>query len=217
MKTSQLLSGALAVAGLVLAAGCNRAEADREAREAAAEVRTAAAEAGDRLADGWLTTKVQAQYFADREIKARYINVSTRDGVVSLSGYVESPEARQEAVQIARNTDGVRRVENQLVVEEMDADDRSHENNHDLNIKTAVGRKLSGDDDVRRVNVDVDVTDGVVTLSGVVHNEAEAKEAERLAREVDGVKDVRNDLKVEAQSSGDPEKMGKTDDDGDRE
>ena len=116
MKTSQLLSGALVAAGLVLAAGCSRTEANREAHEAAAEVRTAAAHAGDRLADGWLTTKVQAKYFADREIKARYINVSTRDGVVSLSGYVESPEARLEAVQIARNTDGVRSVEDRLLI-----------------------------------------------------------------------------------------------------
>jgi hypothetical protein len=67
------------------------------------------------------------------------------------------------------------------------------------------------------VNVDVDVTDGVVTLSGVVHNEAEAAEAERLAREVDGVTEVRNELKVEQKTEGDPEKMGKADDDGDRE
>lgn len=67
------------------------------------------------------------------------------------------------------------------------------------------------------MNVDVDVTDGVVTLSGVVHNEAEAAEAERLAREVEGVKDVKNDLKVEQSTAGDPEKMGKSDDDGNRD
>src|SRR5688572_12821208 len=110
MNTSQLLSGALGAAVLLSGAGCNRADADREAREtagevrtaatrAAGEVRTAAAEAGDRLADGWLMTKVQAKYFADEDIKARYIDVSARDGVVTLKGYVQSEQARQEAVQ----------------------------------------------------------------------------------------------------------------------
>ena len=89
MRIPQLLSGALG-AVMILAAGCNRTDASRNAREAATEVRGAAAEAGDRLADGWLTTKVQAQYFADRDIKARYINVSARDGIVTLKGYVAS-------------------------------------------------------------------------------------------------------------------------------
>ena len=36
------------------------------------------ARAGDRLADGWLTAKVQAKFFADDDIKARYIDVATR-------------------------------------------------------------------------------------------------------------------------------------------
>ena len=116
MSTSQLLSGALVATGLVLAAGCSRTEAKREAHEAAAEVRTAAAHRR-RPAGRWLADhQGPGQYFADREIKARYINVSTRDGVVGLSGYVESPEARLKAVQIARNTDGVRSVEDKLLI-----------------------------------------------------------------------------------------------------
>jgi osmotically-inducible protein OsmY len=101
---------------VVATMACNRTDANREARDAAAEVRSVAEQAGDRLSDGWLTTKVQAQYFADQDIKARYVNVSARDRVVTLSGYVESPEARAEAVQIARNTDGVQSVNDQLLI-----------------------------------------------------------------------------------------------------
>jgi hyperosmotically inducible periplasmic protein len=167
--------------------------------------------------DNIITGRVGRRLTADPEVKRYQIDVDTLDGVVTLRGKVESETMKASAEKIARDTDGVRNVVNELMVEDQEASDRREENNADLNVKTAVGRALTGDDDVRRVNVDVDVVDGVVTLSGVVHNEAEAAEAERLAREVEGVKDVKNELKVEQKTEGDPEKMGKVDDDGDRD
>jgi hyperosmotically inducible periplasmic protein len=180
---------------------------------ACATTRPASAQSEDNI----ITGRVGRRLTADPEVKRYQIDVDTLDGVVTLRGKVESDTMKASAEKIARDTDGVVRVVNELVVEDQTGEERREENNADLNIKTAVGRKLTGDDDVRRVNVDVDVTDGVVTLSGVVHNVAEAEEAERLAREVEGVVDVKNDLKVEQKSEGDPEKMGKTDDDGDRD
>ncbi len=173
--------------------------------------------AGEQSEDTIITGRVGRRLTADPDVKRYQIDVDTLDGVVTLRGKVDSETMKASAEKIARDTDGVRTVVNELVVEAQEGDERREENTADLNIKTAVGRALTGDDDVRRVNVDVDVTDGVVTLSGVVHNEAEAAEAERLAREVEGVKEVKNELKVEQSSSGDPEKMGKVDDDGDRE
>lgn len=180
---------------------------------ACATTRPASAQSDDNI----ITGRVGRRLTADPDVKRYQIDVDTLDGVVTLRGKVDSETMKASAEKIARDTDGVRTVVNELVVEEQEGSERREENNEDLNIKTAVGRALTGDDDVRRVNVDVDVTDGVVTLSGVVHNEAEAAEAERLAREVEGVKEVKNELEVEQSSSGDPEKMGKVDDDGDRE
>jgi osmotically-inducible protein OsmY len=115
MHTPQLLSGALAVA-LATTAACSDGETRQDAREAAADARAAAGRAGERLADSWLTTKIQAQYFADEDIKARHIDVSTRDGVVVLTGHVDDAQAREQALQIARNTDGVVRVDDRLSV-----------------------------------------------------------------------------------------------------
>jgi len=180
---------------------------------ACATTRSSSAQSHDNI----ITGRVGRRLSADPDVKRYQIDVDTLDGVVTLRGKVDSETMSASAEKIARETDGVHEVVNQLVVEAQDGDERRAENEGDLGIKTAVGRALSGDDDVRRVNIDVDVTDGVVTLSGVVHNEAEAAEAERLAREVEGVTDVRNDLKVEVKSEGDPEKMGKSDDDNDRD
>ena len=44
------------------------------------------------------------------------IDVDTRNGVVTLTGSVPSPEARTTAAQLARDTDGVRRVRDRLTV-----------------------------------------------------------------------------------------------------
>ena len=96
--------------------GCNRADTDENARRASAEMRELAGRAGEQIADSWLATKIQAQYFADDNVKARDIQVSARDGVVTLTGMVDSDQERDEALSIARNTDGVERIDDQLRV-----------------------------------------------------------------------------------------------------
>ena len=114
MHIPQLLATAVAVS--LVTTACSREEARQHAREAASDARAAADRAGDQLADSWLTTKIQAQYFADEDIKARDIHVATREGIVALTGSVNDQRAREQAVQIARNTDGVREVQDRLTV-----------------------------------------------------------------------------------------------------
>lgn len=163
--------------------------------------------------DSVITGRVGRRLVADPEVKRYAIDVDTLDGVVYLRGKVDSASMKTSAENIARSTDGVREVVNELIV---DANQEGDATDGDVGIKTRVGAALSGDDDVRRVNVDVDVIDGVVTLSGVVHNEAEAKEVERIASQTEGVLGVKNELKIEQTGNADTEKAGKVDDDGDR-
>jgi hyperosmotically inducible protein len=60
--------------------------------------------------------KVQSQYFLDPEIKGHQIDVDTNNGVVMLKGTVASDALKQQAERIARDTEGVARVVNQLTV-----------------------------------------------------------------------------------------------------
>jgi osmotically-inducible protein OsmY len=214
MRTPQLLSGALG-AVMILAAGCSRSDATRNAREAATEVRGVAAEAGDRLADGWLTTKVQAQYFADRDVKARYINVSARDGVVTLKGYVDSEPTRQMVLQIARNTDGVVRVNDELLVgaapgketfETTTAAGSTPTTGNEYDASIAAGSAAAARSDAELTSmvqarffldpvlktrvIDVQTRGGVVTLRGQVADEMERAQALVLARQTSGVSRV---------------------------
>jgi len=70
--------------------------------------------AGGAAGDAWITSKIQSRYFADSDVKGRNIDVDTSNGVVTLKGTVNSHSERNQAVAIARNTDGVREVRDQL-------------------------------------------------------------------------------------------------------
>jgi hyperosmotically inducible protein len=67
--------------------------------------------------DAGITTNVKSKMAADDTVKAYQIDVDTSNGVVTLSGAVESEAAREHAVMIARTTDGVRDVIDQLRVD----------------------------------------------------------------------------------------------------
>jgi hypothetical protein len=66
----------------------------------------------------------------------------------------------------------------------------------DATITTKVKTKLTTDRVKNLVSVNVDTTDGVVHLKGTVPNEQAKAEAERLAKDTDGVVCVMNDLKI---------------------
>ena len=68
-------------------------------------------------------------------------------------------------------------------------------------ISTAVKAKLTADRFSNIVNVEVNVTNGIVTLAGEVPNEQVKRDAEAEARSVDGVKGVNNMLQVKSPPS----------------
>lgn len=66
--------------------------------------------AGD-VSDGWITTKIRASFLTTRGITSGDIDVETNEGVVMLSGQVDSEAERQLAVETAENIRGVRNVD----------------------------------------------------------------------------------------------------------
>jgi hypothetical protein len=64
--------------------------------------------------DAGITTSVKSRLAADDMVKARAIDVDTREGVVTLTGEVESFAEEETALQIARSTEGVQDVVDQL-------------------------------------------------------------------------------------------------------
>jgi osmotically-inducible protein OsmY len=152
---------------------------------------------GEEIDDATITTKVEAKLAGDPDVSAFNVDVDTNEGVVRLSGTVEKPEARDEAVKLARETEGVRRVINDIKVgDTRGVGDRLS----DTEITTKIKAKITGDGDLNPFNINVDTKDGVVTLRGAVKTMEAKQEAERIARDTTGVKSVHNMLEVEAGS-----------------
>ncbi|HEV7670546.1 MAG TPA: BON domain-containing protein [Thermoanaerobaculia bacterium] len=102
-------------------------EASATAKEAGQDIASAAetagekaAEAGDKAAakmdDASITSSVKAKLIADPEVKGVAIDVDTVNGKVTLSGTAKSAYEKREAEKLARHTDGVVSVDNQIVV-----------------------------------------------------------------------------------------------------
>ena len=66
--------------------------------------------------DSWITTKTKSALLADKNTSAAKVHVTTKDGIVTLTGKVANKEAKQAAEQDARNIKGVKDVVNHLVV-----------------------------------------------------------------------------------------------------
>jgi len=71
---------------------------------------------GEYVDDTLITSKVKAALAADPSVKATEVNVETFKGTVQLSGFVESRESAQKAVQLARGVKGVKEVRNNTVL-----------------------------------------------------------------------------------------------------
>lgn len=74
------------------------------------------ARAKDDIADTWITAKVKSALVYNRDIELGEIDVSTQDGVVRLSGTVDSADDKRAAVDIAKDIRGVREVRADLKV-----------------------------------------------------------------------------------------------------
>jgi hyperosmotically inducible protein len=72
--------------------------------------------AGEVVDDALLTTKVKTALIQSPDTKAHQITVKTREGVVQLSGFVNSAEAKTAATTVAMSVTGVKAVDNELSI-----------------------------------------------------------------------------------------------------
>ncbi len=86
------------------------------AHEAGGTTASGAQKAGAATGDAAVTSQVKAQ-LAAHEPDAAGLNVDTAQGVVTLTGTVDSPYLRQRAVELTRNTKGVKEVQDQIAVQ----------------------------------------------------------------------------------------------------
>src|SRR5258706_3286278 len=89
---------------------------EEEARAERARAKQNKETIGDTLDDAWIHTKIVAKLIGDSQTPERKINVDVVNNEVTLRGTVDTPEAKSEAERVAKETDGVKKVTNQLKV-----------------------------------------------------------------------------------------------------
>lgn len=181
--------------GSVLASGSALA-ANTTTESAGQKVDSSMSKVGNFMDDSTITAKVKAALVDHESIKSTDISVKTEEKVVTLSGFVESQAQAEEAVKVAKAVEGVSSVSDKLHVR--DGKEQSVKGYAGDAVTTSeIKAKLLADDIVPSRTVKVETTDGLVQLSGSVKNQAQSDRAESIAKAIDGVKSVKNDLKVE--------------------
>ncbi|MGG5835697.1 MULTISPECIES: molecular chaperone OsmY [Enterobacteriaceae] len=188
------LSG-LMMSGSVMAETTTMDKAQSTTDSAGQKIDSSMNKVGNFMDDSSITAKVKAALVDDENIKSTDISVKTDKKVVTLSGFVESQAQAEQAVKVAKGVEGVTSVSDKLHVR--DAKDSSVKGYAgDTATTSEIKAKLLADDIVPSRKVKVETTDGVVQLSGTVDSQAQVERAETIAKAVDGVKSVKNDLKA---------------------
>jgi hyperosmotically inducible periplasmic protein len=170
--------------------------------------------------DDKISDSIKQNFKADEKLSGADIDVHVDHGVVTLKGTVIGTAEAERAVAISRSVPGVVRVDSRLEIDRTitnkDVKDtlenkekavkEVNEKNQpkrtlgtvidDATITAGINLKYAKDDLVRAYKINVDTKNGMVTLTGTVKSEAEAKRAIALAESEEGVKHVNSVLQI---------------------
>ncbi len=153
--------------------------------------------------DSWITTKVKSVLLFHRNVSSSGTSVSTKDGVVTLTGEASSMAQKELTTEYARDIDNVKEVDNQMTVvaTPAKADETIGEKMDDASITAEVKSTLMSHRSTSAIKTKVSTTDGVVTLSGIAKNDAEKALVTKLVTDINGVTSVVNNMTVEVKAA----------------
>ena len=161
--------------------------------------------------DAWIDGKAEATLLFNGNLNSFDINTDVDNGDVILTGKVSNSVDKKLAEELVANIDGVMSVDNRLtVVEEKDLSESTEDTQDDLaqskeesesaltdaKIATVIKTRLLMDTDISGFDIDVDVENVNVVLTGEVDSDAERQLAIEIAKNASDVKDVEDNLEV---------------------
>jgi osmotically-inducible protein OsmY len=145
----------------------------------------------EKRTDEQIQKDVLAELKWDARVQPNEVGVSAKDGVVTLSGSVDSYTKKWAAEEAAHRVKGVKAVANDIEVRLPISSERT-----DAEIAAAIVRALEWDALVPADKIEVTVSKGWVTMKGDVEWQFEKEDAERVTRRITGVKGVSNLITV---------------------
>jgi osmotically-inducible protein OsmY len=147
----------------------------------------AVAAATETRTDAQIQQDVLAELKWEPRLLPNEIGVIVKDGIVTLTGWVDSYTKRWAAEDAAHRVRGVKAVANDIEVRLSTVDEKT-----DQDVAKAVVRALEWDAFIPIDKLDVTVSKGWVTLKGEIEWQYQKQEADRVARRIQGVKGVSN-------------------------
>ncbi len=141
--------------------------------------------------DSRIENSFKDSYVYKTFLKDEHIKISSKDGVVTLSGDVFDPSHKPMAQDTAEALPGVKSVDNRIELSGEQAAERS-DTWISMKVKSALlyRRSVSG------LDTEVFVKDGIVTLKGEASNTAQRDLTTQYAQDIDGVKSVNNEMSI---------------------
>lgn len=149
---------------------------------------------GTDIDDSVITSSVKSALLADADVKSFDFKVETRKGEVLLSGFVDNQSQVDRATAATRAVPGVKNIQNNVVLK---------------GAPTTVGKKvdagiitskvkaaLLGDPSIKSFDIAVVTRDDEVLLTGFVDNLTQVERAMEVARGIEGVRLVRNEMSI---------------------
>jgi hyperosmotically inducible protein len=187
--------------------------AKQQARETTQDVKDAAKKTGHAISDSWITLKIHSQFIPEDALSDSDIDVDTKSGVVTLNGTVASEAGRTKAIAIAKATDGVNAVTDNLKVASATASarpagEKAGEKTREVAgtsgkavtdgwLKSKIASQFVTEDLLDKSDIDIDVSKGAVALNGAVRTMQAKNKATAFVKGTDGVKSVQNNLKID--------------------
>ncbi len=145
---------------------------------------------GDIASDKFIQTKIQSKILFSSGLSNVDLEIECFLGEVYLIGLIESEQAREKLIELAKSTNGVSKIHEYLRLKKPEYPCSS------LKILANLKQNLFTDTDVSSTNVRVSVVGCDVVFSGIVADGEHEKHAIWYARHIDGVEDVYSFLRV---------------------
>jgi osmotically-inducible protein OsmY len=136
-------------------------------------------------------------------LKLAEIGVDANDGVITLSGVVDSYIKKSQAEDTAKKITGVKAVVEKIAVKFNNDDEKS-----DSEIAIEVLNALKSNKNIPFDRVQIEVEDGHVTLDGKLEWNHQKEAAQKSASNIDSIKVLTNNIKIETDNADDIEKAG---------
>lgn len=144
--------------------------------------------------DSAITAKIKKNLLGSKS-DLKGLTVTTNSGIVHLTGFVSSVEKKVLATRLAQQVKGVKSVENNIVINKDNSTVKSYAS--DSAITTAIKAKLLADTAISTSDIQVITKNNVVLLTGTVPDQIEMDKAIKVIKEIDGVKNIKNQLRIE--------------------